>query len=359
MRDMYERDTTVTNVALGQGTDARAFEKLVSKLVSKPPAASTGWFQNASTAAQEAEAGTALVPPSPPSPPSPLARFLSRLGAGAASLSPFGRSAGSPLQESLPSSPAKLVREQSGSARERRTSLASVFAHFCSRLDTVWDFAIQLELEHGLSGKRVLAESRAELQEHQGAEDALDYVCRRAAAAGVGLDVEQVGNTDASRTYVPGNRGVSAGHTYVRTHVHTYKYTCTYMHMHMHMHMRARARAHTHTHTHTHTHASIQPPSIHPPIHPFVYAGAGEGTLRVGRTGSAPSLRAAAPPGLPRARHRSTRRAWLQLAQVFSLFNLHFFRFRPWLRSRWPWTQNCTLEHPCRAASDAGWACLS
>ena len=158
-----------------------------------------------------------------------------------------------------------------------------------------------------------------------------------------------------ARTYLVTEVSLRDIHTcvrmYIRTNIHAHTCTCTCT--------CARARARAHTHTHTHTHASIQPPSIHPPIHPFVYAGAGEGTLRVGRTGSAPSLRAAAPPGLPRARHRSTRRAWLQLAQVFSLFNLHFFRFRPWLRSRWPWTQNCTLEHPCRAASDAGWACLS
>lgn len=166
------------------------------------------------------------MPPPPPSLQSRLARFLSHLGAGAASLSPFGRSAGSPLQQSLPSSPAKLVREQSGTARERRTSLASVFGHFCSRVDAVWDFAIELELEHGLSGTRVLAESRAELQEHQGAEDALDYVCRRAAAAGVGLDVELVSNTDASliRMYLVTEvslRRVSRDrHTCVRMYIH-------------------------------------------------------------------------------------------------------------------------------------------
>ena len=48
--------------------------------------------------------------------------------------------------------------------------------------------AIELQLERGI----VLVESRDALEQHAGAEDALDYVCKRAAAAAdAGIDIAQ------------------------------------------------------------------------------------------------------------------------------------------------------------------------
>ncbi len=111
-------------------------------------------------------------------PSSPLAWVSSQLEQLPTMLQRLGLAPPSPSSP-LPSSPSRLSRSLSdvSSPLQRRQSLASVFAHFCGRLDAVWDLNVVLGLERGVAG---VAE-RAEVEAHEGAEDALDCVARAVA----------------------------------------------------------------------------------------------------------------------------------------------------------------------------------
>ena len=126
-------------------------------------------------------------------------------------LASIGRSSSSlsPTAHRLPSAPAKLGRQLSGKMAARRESVTMVFEHFCAKPDAIWDFAIELALARGLPA---IAASREALEKHEGAEDALDYVCKTAAKLDAALEVAHVRNLArcASDALAPAPRAVSA-----------------------------------------------------------------------------------------------------------------------------------------------------
>ena len=104
----------------------------------------------------------------------------------------FGSSTESAQSEGVPVLSRKMSskhsRRMSSGQIARRDSLAGAFEQFCARTDAVWAFAIELALERGWRG----LPSYAAIEGHAGAEDPLDFVCRRAAKEISGIDVSHV-----------------------------------------------------------------------------------------------------------------------------------------------------------------------